>query len=318
MDSIEGLLVSHRVVGDDFWSVATVQTPDGDSVGVTGKLLGVQVGDSVRCDGTFTDHPRFGRQLKVKSCTVTVPQTNHGVIAWLSGGSRFAGIGEKTAERMVDHFGGPKKLWAIIENEHERLSEVNGITKARADEIRDRYVRFAHDRDRMIKFRSWGMTENQIAKMLKAWGDQSEERLRDNPYQLAELISGFGFLRSDAIAQRMGIPLDSPSRIRCGLTHTMKQAQGHGHCYVPHGKLLNMATTKVLRLDAQKSIVEAEIRLMRKSGDLVFRQVAKSGSTSGETVDAVFSPEIDAAEKKCAEGIAALLEEDERQGNHGI
>lgn len=313
METVEGELVSHKVVGDDFWSIATVRTDDGQ-VAVTGKLLGVQVGDSVRCSGVWTEHPRFGDQFKASTCVVTIPQTDHGVIAWLAGGHRFQGIGPSVARAMLDHFEGPKKLWTVIEKYPDRLAEVRGITAERAVEIHAAYARHAYDRDRMIKFRSWGMTENQIARMVRVWGDDSEARLRDNPYQLADLIDGFGFLRSDAIAQRMGMPRNAEPRIRCGLLHTMKLANGHGHCYIPQGKLLALATTKVLQLQDKAELVRKELNAMRRSGEFVVRGVQASGkkANEGDMVEAVYAADVDSAERHCAEMLSKLLKQKDR------
>lgn len=304
---ITGELVSHRVVGDDFWSIASLKASDGSIVAVTGKLLGVAIGDTIELSGAMVEHARFGPQLKARECRVLVPQTTAGVIAWLSSGGRFPGIGPARAAELLEHFDGPGYLWRAIEKTPMRLAEVKGITEETADLVHRNYLRFVGDRDRMIKFRSWGMTENQIARMLKVWGDKSEENLRANPYSLAEVVDGFGFLRSDNIAQRMGMPLDSPARIRAGLKHTMLDAQGHGHCYVSRGKLVALASERVLRVAS--SLVETQLRAMEKDGSLKRRLVPSKAkaAVSGDKVEAILSPQIDIDEAICARRVVALL-----------
>jgi len=291
--SIIGELVAHRVVGQDFWSIATVRSSELGNVTVVGKLLGAELGDTLEIEGAWTTHPKFGSQFKVASCRVVVPQSDNGVISWLS--MRLPNIGAGRARAMLDHFGGAEALWRVVESSPERLAEVKGITAERADEIVNAYVRFRGERDRMIRFRRWGLTENQIARMLKVWGDEAEEKLRANPYELAKHVDGFGFLRADAIAQRMGVPRDAVPRIECGLHHTMEQASGHGHVFVATGKLVNICATKVLRLNAD--VVALELSRMKKRGDFV-----QHGART-------FTRHLNRHEQRCADSVRAFLKQ---------
>jgi len=291
--TITGELTAHRVVGQDFWSIATVQTKDIGSISATGKLLGAELGDTIELEGFWDTHKTFGKQFKVRECKVLLPRSDNGVIAWLAG--RLKHVGKARAEEMLAHFGGAEALWSVIENTPERLTEVKGITPARVDEISEAYARFSFDRDRIIRFKRWGMTDNQIAKVVARWGDEAEDRLIANPYQLADLVDGFGFIKSDAIAQRMGVPKDAVPRIQCGLMHTMRQAAGHGHCYVSSGKLVTMAADKVLRIDG--ALVAKELAIMKKSGELV-----QHGKRT-------FLRVLNHYEQICADRIRALLEQ---------
>lgn len=285
-----GELTAHRVVGDDFFSIAKVRTTDGPAT-LVGKLLGASIGDTIRVNGMWSTHKSYGPQFRVRDCVVLMPNTDNGVIAWMAG--RLKHLGKARASEMLLHFGGAGAVWDAIENTPARLCEVSGITPKRADEIVDAYARFVHDRDRMIQFKRWGLTDHQISKVVAKWGDESEMRMRKNPYELARYVDGFGFIKADAVAQRMGVPLDAPPRIRCGLMHTMEQAAGHGHVYVPSGKLVKMAADSTLRIDS--ALVAKELKIMRKSGELVQR---------GKHT---FTRALNAFEQVCADRIIALL-----------
>lgn len=290
METIAGELRAHRIVGQDFWSIATIRTSDGDQPAV-GKLLGAQVGDSVEIEGEWSTHAKYGHQFRVTSCVVTVPQTDNGVISWLT--MRLPNVGAARARAMLDHFGGAVKLWDAIERTPQRLVEVDGITPERVESIVDAYHSFREERDRMIRFRAWDMTENQIARMLAVWGADAEAKLRANPYELAQVVDGFGFILADRIAQRMGIPLDSVGRIECGLRHTMEQATGHGHCFVATGKLVKLAAEKVLRIDGD--LVAKHLAIMRGRGEFV-----QHGKRT-------FTRRLNRDEQRCADMIRALL-----------
>lgn len=290
-EMLTGELVAHRIVGDDFFSLATLRTKENGTVAAVGKLLGAELGDTIQVEGIWNDHATYGLQFKVRECMVLLPCSDNGVIAWMAG--RLKNVGKSRAELMLKHFGGAEKLWKVIEDEPARLAEVKGITEKRVDEIVEAYARFVHDRDRMIQFKRWGMTDNQIAKVVAKWGEESEARMKKNPYELVKYVDGFGFIKADMIAQRMGVPKDASPRIQCGLRHTMEQAAGHGHVYVPSGKLVKMAANKVLRVDS--ALVAKELKLMRKAGELV-----QHGKRT-------FMRHLDKFEQLCADRIKALL-----------
>lgn len=66
--------------------------------------------------------------------------------------------------------------------------------------------------------------------------------MRENPYRLAEDVSGVGFRIADEIAGRIGIHTDSDYRIRSGILYTLLQAVGEGHCFLPLELLLRRAS----------------------------------------------------------------------------
>ncbi len=285
-----GELIALRVVGDDIWAIGNVRTDDG-TITAVGKFLGAKVGDTVELDGHWDTHPRYGPQYKFKTCRVSLPKTDVGVVLWMA--SRLPNLGEKRAREMLEHFGSAELLWSVIEYDPERLAEIKGITVERAEEIAVVYADFLHERDRMILFRTWGLTENQIGRVLTAWGKDSEERIKSNPYSLAEVVDGFGFLRADKVARRMGIAHDSAHRVQAGIAHTLGVAVGYGNCYMPTGKLVNLAATKVLKLPEE--LVAKHVKIMRKRGDYVQRGAR------------TFPRRLDRQEEHCADIIAELL-----------
>lgn len=290
-EKLVGELTAHRVAGENFWSIAKIRTKDQGEVTAVGKLLGAELGDTVEIEGFWDIHKSFGKQFHVRDCIVVLPQSDNGVIAWISG--RLKHVGRQRAEEMLAHFGGAEALWDVIEKTPERLVEINGITEKRVAEIVDAYQRFRAERDRMIRFKRWGMTDHQISKVISKWGDESEERMKANPYELADFVDGFGFIKADMIAQRMGVPKDASPRVQCGLMHAMKQAAGHGNCYVPSGKLVTIASEKVLRIDGK--IVAKELAIMKKAGALV-----QHGKRT-------FMRHLNDHEQICADRIRALL-----------
>ncbi|NED91414.1 ATP-dependent RecD-like DNA helicase, partial [Streptomyces sp. SID11233] len=70
-------------------------------------------------------------------------------------------------------------------------------------------------------------------RIYKKYGDDSIEVVKAEPYRLAADVWGIGFLTADRIARAVGIPEDSPERVKAGLQYALSQATDQGHCYLP-------------------------------------------------------------------------------------
>lgn len=246
LETIRGEVLSLRIIGNDFWGTAGVRTDDGD-VTVTGKLVSVSVGETAELRGQWTEHPRWGRQFKVIELTVVQPTSAAGIVAWMAG--RLPQLGKRRAAELVDTFG-PDGIWEVIENEPDRLLEVKGITPKRRDAIVDAYRTHREERDRMVQFKTWGLSDGQIARVIETWGEGAESRMRANPFDLIQHVHGFGFDRADAVAQRMGIAPTHPGRIRAGILFTLDEAKVDGHTYLLAGALIGIAA-RMLRVPKQ-------------------------------------------------------------------
>lgn len=277
--TLRGEVLRCRILGDAFWGVAEVRplTSSADAsagaestkpIAVTGKLLGVSTGDTVEVLGSWQQHPSYGDQLRARSIKTVVPSDNAGVVAWLAG--KLPGVGRERATQIVQRFAGTglpgsdgalgaAAVWRVIEETPDRLLEIRGITPAMVEQITEAYESSRGDRDRIVRLRGWGLTDNQVARVVAKWKAQAEEILKANPYRLAEEIPGFGFKRADEVAQRMGLPHESPARIRAAVEWCIESAEGDGHCYVPAHAVAQWVA-KEARVRAER--VEHEIREM--------------------------------------------------------
>jgi len=290
MITVRGELVSLRVAGSDFWSLGKLRTlHDGGEVSIVGKLIGCNIGDTLELDGEHARHPKYGEQFKVKSVRVVLPSDVRGVVGWLA--SKLPQISARRAEALVEHYG-VEELWKRLDAEDWlSLCVIDGITPERAQEILAAYKQHRDDRDRFVRFRSWGMTDNQIARVVEEWGDKAEENMAANPYALIEFVPGFGWVRADAIALRMGVRRDAPARLCAGLLHAMDIVTQAGHCFSPTGKLVSVTAGKICGVD--QSPVWAALNELVDKGKLV-----KFGDA------AVYLPKIASAEGTLASTFA--------------
>src|SRR5258706_1593999 len=228
------------------YTVARV-TPRGKNylVTVVGKLLGVQVGETVELEGRWVDHPEHGRQFEVERYRSVLPATVEGIRRYLGSGL-IKGVGPVTAKRIAETFGA--YTLQVTDNEPQRLGEVPGLGPKRAERI----IR-AWEEQQQIKVIMLFLQELQISPSLavriyKQYGEQSLSVVQTTPYRLADDVYGIGFLTADRIAAAMGIPHDSPQRIGARLRYTLSQASQDGHCYLPWDELVAQGA-KLLEVD---------------------------------------------------------------------
>jgi len=202
---------------------------------VIGVLSGVMVGESVRLRGFWKTHPEYGRQFDVRSYTVQLPATIEGMRKYLGSGL-IKGIGPVTAGRIVDHFG--LETLEVIEESPERLMEVSGMGAVRVDRLKIAWQEQKQIKEIMIFLQSHGISSGLAVKIFKQYANLSLNVVKNDPYRLAQDIYGIGFKTADRIARSMGIPHDSPQRIRAGLQYVLGTFSDDGHCFATQTQLL--------------------------------------------------------------------------------
>jgi len=206
-----------------------------DLVTFVGNLLAVSEGEMVRLTGQWVEDKKFGRQLRVETFESVVPSTVAGIENYLASGL-IEGIGPTYAKRLVESFG--TDTLRVIDEEPHRLRDVPGIGKKRALQIREGWAEQRAVQSIMIFLQGHGITASQSVKIYQQYGDGAMAILRNNPYQLAEDISGISFKGADKIAMEMGIAKDADERLEAGVAHVLQQATVHGHLFLPATELL--------------------------------------------------------------------------------
>ena len=215
-----------------------VLAAEGEETTCVGMFRGVEEGESLEVQGDFTEHALYGRQFKASSFHVTKPEDIVSIERYLRSGA-VKGIGAALASRIVKKFGAD--TFRIMELEPERLAEVRGISERIAREIGVQMEEKKDLRDAMLFLQNYGISGVLAGKIYDAYGMGLYGVLRENPYRLAEDISGIGFKRADEIAARIGIRVDSEYRVRSGMFYTLQTASGEGHCYLPREALAGQA-----------------------------------------------------------------------------
>lgn len=311
--TLRGELLKFTARADDGWGIGTIEV-DGAAakaagaelfessfttgittaiIEFTGKVAGAKPGTALELVGKWFEHPRYGRQFRVLQCVQDTPQTADGVVRWLA--ATLPDVGITRAQALLTHFGGDvAALWHAIETNPALLTAVHGITEARATAISSAYAEHRGTRDSQIALRGWGLTDNQIERCLRRWKtlDAVVERIRENPYQLARYVDGFGFKRADEVAKAAGVAHDAPQRIEAGIAYVLELASYDGHCFMWGGALQKVAA-EVLEVDA--ALVGRTIR-RASAHKLVVRRGKR-----------IYGAGFEALERKCAHAVVRIL-----------
>ncbi len=298
---LEAVLERITYVNEDTgYTIARVATERTglDLLTVVGPLLGAQVGESLRLTGRWVSHPRYGRQFEVHSYTTVLPATIQGIRRYLGSGL-IKGIGPVMAERMVAHFGAG--ILAVIEEEPGRLIEVHGLGPKRTRKIAGAWEEQKAIKEVMVFLSGVGVSTSLAVRIYKKYAEASITIVKNEPYRLASEVWGIGFKTADTVAQAVGIPHDSPERIRAGLQYTLSQAADNGHCYLPQPNLITDAT-KILEVD--RELIGQYLDELVVAEGVVREMVPGEG---GDLLPAVYLVAFHRAEQSLATGLLALL-----------
>ena len=280
---------------DNAWTVARFDVVDGRRVVVTGALLGLQSGERLRLNGRWVTHPKYGEQFEVSSWVVVHPTTVNGIRKFLGSG-RIKGIGPKFAQRLVEHFG--LQTLEVIEHEPQRLCEVPGVGRARAERILRGWEEHRGVQPVMVFLQSHGISPAVAVKVHRAYGARAVEQVRENPYRLVRDVFGVGFATADSIAMGLEIPTDAPVRLEAGIEHTLTVASGEGHLFLPRDQLVREAAQL---LGVSSESLEPVVGRLDERGRVVCQ-------TEADTKN-VYLPRLYAAEVVATERLLELLQQ---------
>ncbi|MFJ2195123.1 ATP-dependent RecD-like DNA helicase [Streptomyces violaceusniger] len=300
---VEGVLERITYANEENgYTVARVDTGrgSGDLLTVVGSLLGAQPGESLRMEGRWGSHPQYGKQFTVENYQTVLPATVQGIRRYLGSGL-IKGIGPRIADRITEHFG--VDTLDVIEERPERLVEVPGLGPKRTKMIAAAWEEQKAIKEVMVFLQGVGVSTSIAVRIYKKYGDASISVVKNEPYRLAADVWGIGFLTADKIAQSVGIPHDSPDRVKAGLQYALSQSADQGHCYLPEEQLIADAV-KLLQVDTGL-VIDCLGELAAEDEGVVREPVP--GPADGEPVSAVYLVPFHRAEISLAGQVLRLL-----------
>lgn len=234
-----------------------------DLVSIVATASTINAGESIEADGRWENDRTYGKQFKASHLRIIPPSTRQGIEKYLASGV-MKGVGSHYASLLVRAFG--ENVFDVLDKEPERLRKVAGIGKKRQAQILASWSEQKGVRDVMVFLQSHGVGATRAARIYKRYGSNTVEKLRENPYQLIQDIPGIGFKTADDIAEKLGIPHDSPFRARACIQYLLQDFSEEGHCAALQSELQQRAC-ELLNID--ESIIIAAIDVEVKAGRIV-------------------------------------------------
>ncbi len=264
-------------------------------VTVVGNLPELQPGEFIHASGKWIEHSKHGNQFQVESLEQAIPITLWGIRKYLGSGL-IKGVGDKTAEKIVELFG--ENTLEIIENHPERLLEVNNLGEKRAKEITNSWIEQKTIKEIMIYLHGFGITTNMSLKIYKEYGDESINILKSNPYTLSDDIHGIGFKSADKIAVSIGLPSDHLYRIEAGIIYSLENMASDGHSFVPMEEMKGKVSELLV---VNQDLVDTSIEQLLGDKKIVVEELVNE-----ETIKAVYLPQYYYAEVNSAKKLIGL------------
>ena len=217
------------------YTVLHLLTDQGEVVTVVGCIPFAAAGESMTITGVWVNHPTYGPQLTAELVERRMPQDEESIVCYLASGV-LKGVGPSTAARLVDRFGAD--TLRIFEEEPEKLTAFKGVTSKKAMEI-SAALRSLTGLRRVMEFLSrYDLPVTLAMGLLRAYGDETLEKLKDNPYLLTDERCGVDFSDADEIALSMGFDGDSPCRVEAAVLYELNHNLSNGHVFLPRPKLI--------------------------------------------------------------------------------
>jgi len=296
---VEGIVERVVFVDRSGFTVLLLGTGEQEPLKASGEILqGAQPGESLRLTGAWRQHPAHGPQFAATDCTHTLPASLYAMRRYLASGL-IKGIGPKLADAIVAEFA--EQTMHVLEETPQRLLEVHQIGPGRHARIIEAWKIHQDIRELMLLLHGAGVPAGHAPRICHHFSTETTDTadlVHRHPYRLTE-VRGLGFHYADAVAQWLGIPQQSPQRLRAGLLHALDQSALQGHCYLPEDRLLREAAAL---LDQDQGLLPRELDALRAAGHLLVELQPHLGRESA----LVFSRRLHAAETSLAKHLARL------------
>ncbi len=241
MDALEGMVHKITFVNEENgYTVARLLLEgEREPVTIVGQMPAITEGELLKCKGQWERNSRYGDQFKVESCESLLPNTELGILKYLSSGM-VRGIGDTYASRIVKKFG--RETLDVIERDPKRLLEINGIGEGRLKKLLESWDEQKGVRNIIVFLQGFGISITHAIKIFREYGREAVNKVKRNPYRLATDISGIGFITADKIAVKMGFDRNSIERAQAGIMYVLERAASEdGHCYITPKLLVGRA-----------------------------------------------------------------------------
>lgn len=236
---------------ENMFRVIVVEDENYDEITCVGEMPPFKENDDIDVWGKYKEDPKYGWQIEVMVAELQKPKTKNAVIEFLSS-STIRGVGKKTAEKIFDTFG--EDSIDIVYEETERLMEVPGMTENKLSGIIETLDESRTSRGVRLFLVAVGVSYKMAYRIFNEYKEDTIEKIKNNPYQLIDDFSHFGFYKADEIARNLGFDNESEFRISAGIEHVLERDNlKTGNTNIEYDDLIKKVSS-LLRIKYEKII----------------------------------------------------------------
>ena len=189
------------------------------AITITGYFHELTIDEKYIMNGEVVINKRFGMQFNVESYERLIPEGKDAVIEFLSSGL-FKGIGEKTAEDIVNTLG--EDTLKLIEDNYSNLLIVPSINEKKAKSIYETLIKYNESYNIIVYLNSVGFNTKDSMLIYNTYKDNSINVVKNNVYSLIDDIEEITYQKIEKIRKNLGIEDNDKYRIIYSIIYVMK------------------------------------------------------------------------------------------------
>ena len=132
------------------------------------------------------------------------------------------------------------KIIDIITNDEFDYERVDGYGEITYSSLKEKVKLNMDVSEALAYFSEYEVSYNLVKRLVSKYGsaEVAIKEVEKNPYSIVEK-NGFGFIMADELAMKLGIPKDSPHRIRTCMEYVLDEISSNGDIWLDRKKLYN-------------------------------------------------------------------------------
>ena len=189
------------------------------AITITGYFHELTIDEKYIMNGEVVINKRYGMQFNVDSYERLIPEGKDAIVEFLSSGL-FKGIGEKTAEDIVNTLG--DDTLKLIEENYSNLLIVPSINEKKAKSIYETLASYNESYNIIVYLNSIGFNTKDSMLIYNTYKEQAINVVKNNVYTLIDDIEEITYPKIEKIRKNLGIEDNDKYRIIYSIIYIMK------------------------------------------------------------------------------------------------
>lgn len=212
---------------------------------------------------------------------------------------------EVTSKELANRIVKLENIKKILkDNDSQALKQVDGIGEVLCEKIMSKYQEKVKFGMFLIKLSRLGLTKKVLEPLVEKYSNYETiyNKIKENPYMLADNVKGIGFTKADILAQKFNVAQNSPERIRAYVLYYLNEKANEGKSFT---------TTKDVLSSLRSQTDETEYPIAKETITEVFNKMKyKNELWWNDNKSVLALPFVRETEEKIAEHLIRLMTSD--------